>query len=75
MPPQTIFITGVSSGLGYDFARALLEHGYVVYGAARDMKDVTSLVQKGLKAVHLDLCDDEHIINAAQGITQSPLMC
>lgn len=71
MSSQTIFITGVSSGLGFDFASALLEQGYVVYGGARDLTALTPLIQKGLKAVPLDLCDDESILNAAQEIMQN----
>ncbi|MEN8661068.1 MAG: SDR family NAD(P)-dependent oxidoreductase [Lentimonas sp.] len=52
-----IFITGVSSGLGYGLAKAYLERGDFVYGCSRRVPE--ALVEKGLKHLILDLSDAE----------------
>lgn len=48
-----IFITGVSSGLGYGLAKMYLERGDCVYGCSRRVPE--ELIKKGLKHVVLDL--------------------
>ncbi|MGJ8652052.1 MAG: SDR family NAD(P)-dependent oxidoreductase [Opitutaceae bacterium] len=52
---QYIFITGVSSGLGYGLAKVYLEQGAVVYGCSRRVPE--DLLAKGLKHAVIDLSD------------------
>lgn len=52
---QTIFITGVSSGLGHGLAKNLLESGASVYGCSR--REPPDLVEAGLHFAPLDLAN------------------
>ncbi len=62
---KTVLITGVSSGLGYGFARAYLEDGWTVYGVSRRVPaDLEDLAAKSPGAFHfraLDLAQYEAI--------------
>ena len=51
---KSILITGCSSGIGFDAARALKSRGYRVFAGVRNPDDMTRLNQEGLEAVHLD---------------------
>jgi NAD(P)-dependent dehydrogenase (short-subunit alcohol dehydrogenase family) len=50
-----IFISGVSSGLGYGLAKGYLEMGYEVYGCSR--REPKDLVEQGLYFAGIDLND------------------
>lgn len=50
-----IFITGVSSGLGYGLAKTYLERGDQVYGCSRRVPE--ELVKMGLEHAQVDLAD------------------
>jgi NAD(P)-dependent dehydrogenase (short-subunit alcohol dehydrogenase family) len=50
-----IFISGVSSGLGYGLAKGYLEMGYEVYGCSR--REPKDLVEQGLHFAGIDLND------------------
>jgi NAD(P)-dependent dehydrogenase (short-subunit alcohol dehydrogenase family) len=60
---RRVFVTGVSSGLGVETARALRAHGAQVVGAARDLKKAQAATENiraqpgagGLELVKLDL--------------------
>ncbi|MGJ8640787.1 MAG: SDR family NAD(P)-dependent oxidoreductase [Opitutaceae bacterium] len=52
-----IFITGVSSGLGYSLAKVYLERGHFVYGCSRRVPD--ALVAQGLKHRSIDLSNPD----------------
>ena len=56
------FVTGCSTGLGREFARAALAHGFRVVATARDPKSIADLV-KGKEgqaiALKLDVADPE----------------
>lgn len=51
----TIYITGVSSGLGYGLAKVYLEQGAAVYGSSR--REPKELVARGLHFQAIDLGD------------------
>lgn len=53
---KTIFITGVSSGLGHGLARNYLNSGATVYGCSR--REPKELVNAGLHFAPLDLADE-----------------
>ena len=50
-----IFISGVSSGLGYGLAKVYLAMGYKVYGCSR--RKPNDLVEQGLQFAGIDLAD------------------
>ena len=52
---ETIYITGVSSGLGYGLAKVYLELGANVYGCSR--REPKDLIERGLNFQPIDLSD------------------
>jgi len=52
---ETVFITGVSSGLGHGLAKVFLERGARVYGCSR--REPEDLVRRGLAFEAVDLAD------------------
>lgn len=65
---KVVLITGASSGMGKSTANILHSQGYIVYGAARRLKEMEDLQQKGMGVVSLDLTDDESIVNAVKTV-------
>jgi short-subunit dehydrogenase len=59
--PQTVLITGCSSGIGYTTAIELAARGHKVIASARKEADVTRLKQEGFIAIQLDLADSKSI--------------
>lgn len=57
-------ITGASSGLGQEIARAALAHGDTVVATARDTKNLASLVSEGAIAEQLDVTSSDTILAA-----------
>jgi Short-chain dehydrogenases of various substrate specificities len=68
MKKKVIIITGASSGIGKSIAESLIKQGHIVYGAARSINKMQSLLNIGGKIVHLDLTDDNNISEAVQKI-------
>jgi len=58
---KTILITGCSSGIGYETAHYLHDHGYEVFATARKEADVQRLKEEGLNALQLDVTDVDSI--------------
>lgn len=58
---QVVLVTGASSGMGKDVAMRLIDEGYAVYGAARRLTHMHDLVDKGARAIEMDILDDEAI--------------
>ena len=61
--PETVLITGCSTGIGYCVAMGLHARGYQVFATARKPHDVERLKEHGLNALQLDL-DDSHSIKS-----------
>lgn len=66
MTPQSIFITGCSSGIGYTTAVELKARGHHVICSARKAEDVERLTGEGFACLQLDLADSASIIAAVQ---------
>ena len=64
MTPKIIFITGCSSGIGYDAAIALKSQGHRVIASCRQLADIEKLQALGLDAILLDVNDEQSIAKA-----------
>lgn len=60
---KTVLVTGASSGIGKATAIYLSQKGYNVYGAARRNDRLQILGGYGVKAISMDVTDEESIIN------------
>lgn len=58
MTSKVALVTGASSGIGTEVALALLDGGYTVFGAARRLERMQAIVDRGGRALSLDLTDD-----------------
>lgn len=66
---KNILITGASTGIGYEAARAFLKRGYTVYGSVRTQVDadrLSSELSSAFKPLIFDVTDDTAIDRAAQ---------
>ncbi|QCJ47589.1 SDR family oxidoreductase [Haloprofundus sp. MHR1] len=57
MKPETVLITGCSSGIGRATARAFLAEDWVVYATARNPADIQQLGEEGCELATLDVTD------------------
>lgn len=67
---KVVLVTGASSGMGKDFARALLEQGMVVYTAARRIEKMDDLKDLGAIPLKMDITQDADIQAAIDRITK-----
>jgi len=58
---KVALVTGASSGMGKDFAKALLSEGMVVYAAARRIGQMDDLKQLGAIPLKMDVTNDEDV--------------
>lgn len=58
---RRVLVTGASSGIGYDTAKALASAGYEVYAAARRVELMEPLREFGVTPVYLDVTSEESI--------------
>ena len=65
---RVVLITGASSGIGEKSALALLDKGFIVYGAARRKNKLKELEAKGVKTIILDVTDDKSMIDCVDYI-------
>ncbi|KTG09735.1 oxidoreductase [Haloprofundus marisrubri] len=61
MKPETVLITGCSSGIGRATARAFLAEDWVVYATARNPADIEQLGEEGCELATLDVTDQADI--------------
>jgi NAD(P)-dependent dehydrogenase (short-subunit alcohol dehydrogenase family) len=64
MPERSILITGCSSGIGLDAARALRARGWRVFATCRQDVDCERLRREGLESFPLDYADEASIAAA-----------
>lgn len=65
---KTIFITGCSSGIGYQTAKFLQKQGFAVITSARKKEDVARLKKEGFEAIRLDLANSDSIHQAVKQV-------
>ncbi|MBO4756076.1 MAG: SDR family NAD(P)-dependent oxidoreductase, partial [Bacteroidales bacterium] len=65
---KRVLITGASSGIGYDTAKALALAGYEVFAAARRVELMEPLREFGVKPVHLDVTSEESIASCLSAV-------
>ncbi|TKA97583.1 SDR family NAD(P)-dependent oxidoreductase [Cereibacter changlensis] len=61
---KSVLITGCSSGIGLDAARALQRRGWRVFATCRQEADCERLRAEGLESFRLDLADEASIVEA-----------
>jgi NAD(P)-dependent dehydrogenase (short-subunit alcohol dehydrogenase family) len=66
-----VLVTGASSGMGKEFARALLQEGYVVYAAARRIENMSDLAQSGALTLKMDITQEAEVQSAVQTILKN----
>ncbi len=59
--PHVALVTGASSGMGKDFAKALLKEGLVVYAAARRIEKMADLEKLGAIPLKMDITNEEDV--------------
>ncbi len=64
MAERSILITGCSSGIGLDAARALKQRGWRVFATCRQEADCDRLRTEGLESFRLDYADEDSIAEA-----------
>ncbi|RUR17703.1 SDR family NAD(P)-dependent oxidoreductase [Legionella sp. km535] len=64
MPEKIIFITGCSSGIGYETVFALQKRGHRVIASCRKSEDVARLIEEGVEALLMDVSESSSITNA-----------
>ncbi|EPM7411427.1 TPA: oxidoreductase [Klebsiella variicola subsp. variicola] len=65
---KTALVTGASSGMGKAIARRLIQDGYQVYVAARNVEKMTDLVSLGAHPLRMDISVDEEIVRGVDTI-------
>lgn len=68
MSPQTVLITGCSSGIGEATARAFLAAGHRVYATARDVGSLQGLQAAGAQVARLDVLDEASMVQVVERI-------
>lgn len=69
MNKKSILITGSSSGIGYDAAKALKDRGWRVFATCRAQEDCDRLEAEGFESFRLDYSDQASVSAAVQEAT------
>lgn len=67
---NVVLVTGASSGMGKDFAKALLKEGMLVYTAARRLENMDDLKELGAIPLQMDITKEEDIQSVVATITR-----
>lgn len=70
MSGKVILITGASSGIGYESAKALAEQGHAVYAAARRTERMAGLSASGVRILCMDVTDDKSMQEGVRTIIE-----
>ena len=65
---KTALVTGASSGMGKSIARRLIQDGYQVYVAARNVEKMADLARLGAQPLRMDISVDEQIVSGVNTI-------
>jgi len=65
---KVALVTGASSGMGKDFARALLAEGMTVYAVARRVDRMEDLKQAGAIVMPMDITNEEQVMTVVDAI-------
>jgi NAD(P)-dependent dehydrogenase (short-subunit alcohol dehydrogenase family) len=65
---RTVVVTGASSGIGLATAERLARSGWRVFGGVRTDADATTLRERGIEPVALDVTDGAQIAAAAEAV-------
>jgi NAD(P)-dependent dehydrogenase (short-subunit alcohol dehydrogenase family) len=68
---KVILISGASSGIGFDAARALAREGHRVYAAARRVERMEPLKADGVVPLRMDVTDDESMQAGVQTVLEA----
>jgi NAD(P)-dependent dehydrogenase (short-subunit alcohol dehydrogenase family) len=70
MTDRTALVTGASSGIGDQTARALRAAGFIVYGAARRVEKMRPLTEIGVRVLAMDVTDGESMRSGVDRVVQ-----
>ena len=70
-PQKVILITGASSGIGFDAAKALAVQGHKVYAAARRIELMEPLKTSGIVPVKMDVTNEESMKEAVDTLLKN----
>ncbi|MEV7648241.1 oxidoreductase [Arthrobacter sp. NPDC089319] len=65
---KVALVTGASSGIGEHTCRELARRGFTVYAAARRLERMRPLEEHGVRALGMDLTDDESMVGGVERI-------
>lgn len=65
---ETALVTGASSGMGKAIARRLIQDGYQVYVAARNVEKMADLISLGAQPLRMDISRDDEMVSGVNTI-------
>lgn len=65
---KTALVTGASSGMGKAIARRLIQDGYQVYVAARNVEKMADLISLGAQPLRMDISRDDEMVSGVNTI-------
>ncbi|MBQ7449775.1 SDR family NAD(P)-dependent oxidoreductase [bacterium] len=67
---KIVFISGASSGMGFETAKLLAQKGFIVYAGARTLEKMEPLKNYGINILYLDVTDDHSCQNAVNTVIE-----